>query len=283
MARGTLAIDVSGPHLQAANDARYALITTLTLESGESLPFVEHLRNRKHQNILRATLRVLAKITSLAGGRPSVFRIHSDNALEFWAERFVESLESLGLWVTKTVPHCPQSNGRTERMIQQINLETAIAILHGRLSPKLWPYALSEAAFMRRAEVLNIPIPSGAPRPGDHVLIKKERHEALGDRTFRPFICHRMTQHQVELGSCTKMRTNQSSLEHDYPFWTISQEHDGNVQSHLEVNQFGPQPLGKWCSLICHRMIAMETPTFLPWKSGWRDLRMRKEIFRGLC
>ena len=184
MARGTLAIDVSGPHLQAANDARYALITTLTLESGESLPFVEHLRNRKHQNILRATLRVLAKITSLAGGRPSVFRIHSDSALEFWAERFVESLESLGLWVTKTVPHCPQSNGRTERMIQQMKLEAAIAMLHGRLSPKLWPYALSEAAFMRRAKVLNIPIPSGAPRPGDHALIKKERHEAFGDRTI---------------------------------------------------------------------------------------------------
>ena len=184
VARGTLAIDVSGPHVQAANDARYALITTLTLESGESLPFVEHLRNRKHQNIFRATLRVLARITSMTGGKPSVFRIHSDNALEFWAERFVESLESLGLWVTKTVPHCPQSNGRTERMIQQMKLEAAIAMLHGRLSPKLWPYALSEAAFMRRAKVLNIPIPSGAPRPGDHVLIKREKPEAFGDRTI---------------------------------------------------------------------------------------------------
>ncbi|CAE7388080.1 unnamed protein product [Symbiodinium sp. CCMP2592] len=88
VARGTLAIDVSGPHLQAANDARYALITTLTLESGESL---------------------------LAFRRA-------------------------------------QSNGRTERMIQQMKLEAAIAMLHGRLSPKLWPYALSKAAFTRRAE-----------------------------------------------------------------------------------------------------------------------------------
>ena len=56
-------------------------------------------------------------------------------------------------------------------------------MLHGKLSPKLWPYALQEAAFTRRAKVLGIKVPEGAPRPGDWVLVKRQQPEAFGDRT----------------------------------------------------------------------------------------------------
>ncbi|CAE7033277.1 RE1 [Symbiodinium sp. CCMP2592] len=74
---------------------------------GESLPYVELLANRKHTGILKATMRIMARITSMAGGKPSVFRIHSDNALEFWADKFIDSLERakvLGIKVPDGTP-----------------------------------------------------------------------------------------------------------------------------------------------------------------------------------
>ena len=184
VAAGCLGLDISGPHTNTPDGTRYALIATLTLPSGESLPFVAPLGTRKSKEVLEQVLGIMARITSMSGGKPSIFRVHSDNAAELVSDKFDQQMKDLGLFRTTTVPYSPQSNGRTERMIDQLKLETAIYLLHGKLSPKLWFYCLSEAAMTRRSKILKLKIPKGAPKPGDHVLIKRQGAKAFEDKTI---------------------------------------------------------------------------------------------------
>ncbi|OLP88022.1 hypothetical protein AK812_SmicGene30703 [Symbiodinium microadriaticum] len=171
IALGSLAIDIAGPYKEGC--FRYALIGVFTFQhAGPGLSFVKLLRNRKLDTILTATEQILGHLTYLGGDRSPVVRLHSDNALEFVAERFSTEINNKGIFKTVTVPHNPASNGRAERQVQALKRAALQLLLEGHLERRFWPQCLLEAAAYQRDAVLNVLASKKQLVPGDCCAIR---------------------------------------------------------------------------------------------------------------
>ena len=157
IALGSLAIDVAGPYKEGFGGFRYALIGVFTFQhAGPGLSFVKLLRHRKLDTILTATEQILSHLMYLGRDRSPVVRLHSENALEFVAERFSTEINNKGIFKTVTVPHNPASNGRAERQVQALKRAALQFLLEGHLERRFWPQCLLEAAACQRDAVLNV-------------------------------------------------------------------------------------------------------------------------------
>ena len=150
IALGSLAIDVAGPYKEGFEGFRDTLIGVFTFQhAGPGLSFVKLLRNRKLDTVLTATEQIQSPLMYLGGDRSPVVRLHSDNALEFVAERFSTEIKNKGykgIFKTVTVPRNPASTGRAERQVQASKRAALQFLLERHLERRFWPQCLLEAA-----------------------------------------------------------------------------------------------------------------------------------------
>ncbi|CAE7231546.1 unnamed protein product [Symbiodinium sp. CCMP2592] len=172
VARGTLSLDLSGPHPHAFSGHRYFMVANLSVD-GDDLPFSRLLYTKQSSEVAKALNSVMCQIISLVQGTPSVFRIHSDAGKEFVGGAFQKEVESCSLWPTRSAPYNPQQNGRAERLVGILKQAAASLLLHAQLPLQLWDEAILEATFLRRCRALKLVIPKDRPHMGDTVLLRK--------------------------------------------------------------------------------------------------------------
>ena len=126
VSKGTLSMDLSGPHPAAFSGHRYFLVANLCT-GGEfpDVPFVRLLRTKKAEEVAQALTSIMCQIVSLSQGVPEVFRIHSDAGKEFVGKAFIAEVQRLSLWPTTSVPYSPQQNGKAERLVGLIKSAAA--------------------------------------------------------------------------------------------------------------------------------------------------------------
>ena len=171
--RGTLSMDLSGPHPAPFSGHRYFLVANLSMPEGDDIPFSRLLKTKTTEEVARALTSVMCQIVSLAQGTPPVFRIHSDAGKEFIGGSFQKEVESCCLWPTMSAPYTPQQNGKAERLVGLVKGAAGALLLHAQLPLQLWSEAVLEATFLRRCRALKLLIPKDRPRMGDSVLIRK--------------------------------------------------------------------------------------------------------------
>ena len=88
VSKGTLSMDLSGPHPASFAGHRYFLAANLSVEDGEDIPFSRLLFTKKTEEVARALISVMCQIVSLVQGIPQIFRIHSDAGKEFTGGSF---------------------------------------------------------------------------------------------------------------------------------------------------------------------------------------------------
>ena len=182
--KGTLSMDLSGPHPASFSGHRYFLVANLSMQEGDDIPFSRLLKTKTTEEVARALTSVMCQIVSLAQGTPPVFRIHSDAGKEFIGGSFQKEVEACCLWPTMSAPYTPQQNGKAERLVGLIKGAAGAVLLHAQLPLQLWSEAVLEATFLRRCRSLKLLIPKDRPRMGDSVLIRKPQVPA--EHAFAP-------------------------------------------------------------------------------------------------
>ena len=172
VARGTLSLDLSGPHPESFSGHRYFLAANLSVD-GDDIPFSRLLQTKQSSEVAKALVSVMVQIISLVQGTPSVFRIHSDAGKEFVGGAFLKEVESCSIWATTSAPYCPQQNGRAERLVGILKQAAGSLLLHAQLPLQLWNEAILEATFLRRCRAIGLVIPKDRPHMGDAVLVRK--------------------------------------------------------------------------------------------------------------
>ena len=172
VARGTLSLDLSGPHPQSFSGHRYFMAANLSVD-GDDIPFSRLLYTKQSSEVAKALVSVMVQIISLVQGTPSVFRIHSDAGKEFVGGAFLKEVESCSIWATTSAPYCPQQNGRAERLVGILKQAAGSLLLHAQLPLQLWNEAVLEATFLRRCRAIGLVIPKDRPHMGDTVLVRK--------------------------------------------------------------------------------------------------------------
>ena len=109
VSKGTLSMDLSGPHPASFAGHRYFLAANLSVEDGEDIPFSRLLFTKKTEEAARALISVMCQIVSLAQGIPQVFRVHSDAGKEFTGGSFQEAVSKCSIWPTMSAPYTPQT------------------------------------------------------------------------------------------------------------------------------------------------------------------------------
>ncbi|CAE7207770.1 unnamed protein product [Symbiodinium sp. CCMP2592] len=187
VSKGTLSMDLSGPHPTAFSGHRYFLVANLCT-GGEfpDIPFVRLLQTKKTGEVAQALSSIMCQIVSLSQGVPEVFRIHSDAGKEFVGKAFITEVQRLSLWPTTSVPYSPQQNGKAERLVGLIKSAAASLLLHGRLPLKLWSEAVLEACFLRRQKSLQLPLPADRPKMGaeEAIFLANEERAPGGARVM---------------------------------------------------------------------------------------------------
>ena len=173
VSKGTLSMDLSGPHPVSFAGHRYFLAANLSVEDGEDVPFSRLLFTKKTEEVARALISVMCQIVSLAQGIPQIFRIHSDAGKEFTGGSFQEAVSKCSIWPTMSAPYTPQQNGKAERLVGLLKSAAGALLLHAQLPLQLWGEAVLEATFLRRCRALKLLIPKDRPKMGDAVLVRK--------------------------------------------------------------------------------------------------------------
>ena len=81
--RGTLSLDISGPHNEGLMGRRYLLVAvyrSLDEKCDSSFPFVKCLKNRTAPEVTEAVRKIILKIRTLWDTERGVLRVHSDAA-----------------------------------------------------------------------------------------------------------------------------------------------------------------------------------------------------------
>ena len=78
VSRGVLSIDLSGPHVPSHKGNKYAFVAVLHMDEGYSVPFVRFSPTKSGHDCTQNLLSILAQLTSMCGGAPPVYRLHSD-------------------------------------------------------------------------------------------------------------------------------------------------------------------------------------------------------------
>ena len=173
VSKGTLSMDLSGPHPASFAGHRYFLAANLSVEDGEDIPFSRLLFTKKTEEVARALISVMCQIVSLAQGIPQIFRIHSDAGKEFTGGLFQEAVSKCSIWPTMSAPYTPQQNGKAERLVGPLKSAAGALLLHAQLPLQLWSEAILEATFLRRSRALKLLIPKDRPKMGDTALVRK--------------------------------------------------------------------------------------------------------------
>ena len=173
VSKGTLSMDLSGPHPASFAGHRYFLAANLSVEDGEDIPFSRLLFTKKTEEVARALVSVMCQIVSLAQGIPQIFRIHSDAGKEFTGGSFQEAVSKCSIWLTMSAPYTPQQNGKAERLVGLLKSAAGALLLRAQLPLQLWSEAILEATFLRRSRALKLLIPKDRPKMGDTVLVRK--------------------------------------------------------------------------------------------------------------
>ena len=173
VSKGTLSMDLSGPHPASFAGHRYFLAANLSVEDGDDIPFSRLLYTKKTEEVARALISVMCQIVSLAQGIPQIFRVHSDAGKEFTGGSFQETVSKCSIWPTMSAPYTPQQNGKAERLVGLLKSAAGALLLHAQLPLQLWSEAVLEATFLRRCRALKLLIPKDRPKMGDAVLVRK--------------------------------------------------------------------------------------------------------------
>ena len=171
LATGAMSIDLAGPYKLGLEKVKYALVAVFRLHEGGRLYFVRWLTSRHWQGVARAVQSIIAEITSLAGEKFSVVRLHSDKGRELVTERLAKEVEALGIFKTTTAGYNPQSNGQAERAIGYLKTVATGFLIKGKLGTEYWPYAMVEAARRQRDETLGVKYQGTLPQPGEPVAV----------------------------------------------------------------------------------------------------------------
>ena len=127
---------------------------------------------RLKEEVVAATIDIIA---------PEVVRLHSDNAAEFVSATMRDEA---------AVPYEHASNGRAERAIRYLKEKATKYILESGAPSEIWPYALAEAAWVQRAEVMGAKCMKGQPVPWATVAITKHGAEPFTSKTETAcFLC----------------------------------------------------------------------------------------------
>ncbi|OLP85945.1 Retrovirus-related Pol polyprotein from transposon TNT 1-94 [Symbiodinium microadriaticum] len=190
VAQGCLSIDLTGPFKVGLGGYRYALVANFNPVNATPLYFMRPLRRRLREEVVAATFDIIAQVHSMAGCRPEVVRLHSDNAAEFVSKTMCDEAAKKGLYKTTSVPYEHASNGRAERAIRYLKEKATRYILEASAPPEIWPYALAEAALVQRAEVTGARCMKGQPVPWTTVAITKHGAEPFTSKTETArFLC----------------------------------------------------------------------------------------------
>ena len=146
--------------------------------------FMRPLMRRMKEEVVAATFDIIAQVHSMAGCRPEVVRLHSDNAAEFVSATMRDEAAKRGLYKTTSVPYEHASNGRAERAIRYLKEKANKYILESGAPSEIWPYALAEAALVQRAEVMGAKCMKGQPVPWTTVAITKHGARKQKQRVF---------------------------------------------------------------------------------------------------
>ena len=106
-------------------------------------------------------------------GQPLILKAHSDAGGEFINHQMDALLIEEGLWQTKTAGYDPKGHGRVERYVGILKHRATMFLLHTKMPLAFWFWAMMQAAYEYRCQILDTPLPATAPRFGDRVLIQK--------------------------------------------------------------------------------------------------------------
>ena len=137
VAKGTLSMDLSGPHPTSFAGYRYFLVANLSVEDGEDIPFSRLLFTKKTDEVARALVSVMCQIVSMIQGIPQIFRVHSDAGKEFTGGAFQEAVSRCSIWPTASAPYNPQQNGKAERLVGLLKSAAGSLLLHAQLPLQL--------------------------------------------------------------------------------------------------------------------------------------------------
>ena len=83
VAQGCLSIDLTGPFKAGLGGYKYALVANFAQVDATPLHFMRPFMRRLKEEVVAATIDIIAQVHSMAGCRPEVVRLRSDNAAEF--------------------------------------------------------------------------------------------------------------------------------------------------------------------------------------------------------
>ena len=176
--RNVLSVDLSGPHPEAVGTRfKYMLVAVFNHDPQEkNLPFVRGLSTKTAKETCEAIESVLAELNSILGEQ-TVVRVHTDAGKEFVNKAVTEMLRSKGIHTTTTGGYDPKANGRAERYVGLMKQRATSYLIHAGIPLKFWYWACTQAAYMYRATVLGLKLPSDAPTFGNRVLVRDPKAE----------------------------------------------------------------------------------------------------------
>ena len=121
VAQGCLSIDLTGPFKAGLGGYKYALVANFNPVDATPLYFMRPLMRRLKEEVVAATIDIIAQVHSMAGCRPEVVRLHSDNAAEFVSATTRDEA---------AVPYEHASNGRAERAIRYLKEKATSTFLN---------------------------------------------------------------------------------------------------------------------------------------------------------
>ena len=151
--RGTLALDISGPHKEGLLRKRYLLVAVyrpLDGDNPKAFPFVKSLRGRTALEVCEAVRSIILKIRILWEKEKAVLRVHSDAASEFLGSVMMTLGRELQFLNTHTGGRNPRSNGLAERYIGLIKQTARALLIQAGMSTRAWPFACEMAAHILR-------------------------------------------------------------------------------------------------------------------------------------
>ena len=173
VSQNVLSVDLSGPHPETTGTTfRYMLVAVFRGEQGtNNLPFVRGLAGKTGTYVCSAVTSVLAELNSIFGEQ-LVVRFHTDRGREFLNSAVGRFLLDQGIAQTNTAGYDPKANGRAERYIGILKQQATSYLIHGEMQLTFWYWAVKQAAYMYRAKVLEVVMPTNAPTFGNRVLVR---------------------------------------------------------------------------------------------------------------
>ena len=151
--RGTLSLDISGPHNEGLMGMKYLLVAVyrpLDEKCDNSFPFVKCLKNRTAVEVTSAVRKIILKIRTLWDTERGVLRVHSDAAGEFLGSVMQDLAEEMQFDQTHTGGYNPRSNGLAERYIGLVKQTARALLIQAKMSTRAWPLACLMAAKLLR-------------------------------------------------------------------------------------------------------------------------------------